>query len=681
MANKIDREALEQEKSDIQNLIAELEESYRRAEISEKNYEELSRKYADRLTEIGRALGTDATVKSEAKKESKETISEDSKEHLEELPEENPQKEDKIDKKDVKKTGLFSRLIGKKSEEEEKEEKKDDEKKVEKKNDEPTEVDLGNLDPSSPEAIEKLAAAAATNAGVDTTEVKEDVQVDDTSEPKDIEIEKIKLMIETLREGQKSTDESIRNLAESIGEIRSMVFTEDSSIKEEGAKMERIETEIGEIKPKEIENRFREFRTKMEQTDLGIEKLERKSEDLAEKVNMVYEMMKKIGGVENLITIDKDIQKKIDDIKEALKYTERLALKTEKMFIDINREIQDIVIYKTRQEGLDESVRDLIKGMDAINARMNDVITKKDLDTVKQDILLMHNHLEEIQKVLPLLEAKIPETIVALREERRNIMLFLDSLSEHYKSRTINLAEYEEAKRKNMAKLAKIEEQLREEWKNLESTIAAGMLPKEQTTQEGGEVSGQQNEQSQEKPDSSNDSDVNIQETKEEVKKPEESESDAQEEKQKKKRTRRKKVIESETASQSIEANGPVKTDDVKVEPQYVNPKMEEEKRTELPKNSENSKKVNVRETLKTAHTQTPLFETKTNIIENIEKTREGSEEQKEAEAFVGSAVARLASNIPNQISSIKSESLDDKNLVEKVDMEDLIKKVREKMR
>ncbi|MBI4894403.1 MAG: hypothetical protein HY833_01560, partial [Candidatus Aenigmarchaeota archaeon] len=54
---KISREALLQEKRDVQDLRSHLEEEYRKAEISERNYDELAAKYDERVRYIDKTLG------------------------------------------------------------------------------------------------------------------------------------------------------------------------------------------------------------------------------------------------------------------------------------------------------------------------------------------------------------------------------------------------------------------------------------------------------------------------------------------------------------------------------------------------------------------------------------------------------------------------------------------------
>lgn len=493
---KISMGDLQQEKADIENLKMHLEEEYRKADISERNYEELRQKYDDRIAEIDRMLeeGGVAPSQPREKVDSKEETDEGGKE-AEQAEEPQPEQKDDGEKK---KGGLFSKLsFGKKKEADGGDESdpavaaakaaEEEAKKGGKKKDE-GEPDLDGLDPSSPEAIEKLAAQLAGQSGAAPSSSGQDEAAsssDDSGSPKDIEVEKLKVIIDSIREAQKSTDDSVRSLAESIGEMRSMVFTEDSSLKEEASKVERLEDDVAGVKPKEIEAKFREFSTKMEQNEINMEKFQRKSDDLAEKVNKAYEMLKGIGGVENLISINKDVQGKVDDIREALKYTERLALKTERIFIDLNKDIQDIVIYKTRQEGLEESVKEMIKSMDGLNARMNELMTKKDLDTVREDVMVLQRQMEEFNKALPIVDSKMPETIALLRNERNNVLLFMDTLKEHFRSGIINAVEFEDAKRKNMAKLAKIESDLKQEWRNFQAMVQSGAMQKEDAPSDG----------------------------------------------------------------------------------------------------------------------------------------------------------------------------------------------------
>ena len=444
MGKKVDKESLMKEKTDIEELVSHLEDEYRKANVSEKNYQELKVKYSQRLDEIGKKLG------------SKEEISE---------------------KKS--KGGLLGKLMGKKEKQPEVEQPK--EVKEEKPKDE---IEVGEVEEMTPEVIEKLAQQVATESGVTPSQEVEGETGEKEGGSKDIEIEKLKVMIDSIREANRATDDTIRTVSEGIGEIRSMVFQTDGSLRETTLKIEKIEDDVSGLRPKEIDKKFREIGVTVEKQQMLMEKLDIKSEDLAKKINQVYEMLKGAGNIENLTELNKEMQKKRGDIKEAIRYIERIASKAEKNFIDLSRNLEEFVVYKSKQEGLDESVRDLIKSVDGINTRIDNLPTKKDLDVIKADIIVLKKQVEEINKVLPVVQARLPETIESVRRERESILLFMDSLQEQVKSGKISIGEYEEIKKKNMKKLADIENKLKKEWEKIEEIVSKGEIPKEVGTSE-----------------------------------------------------------------------------------------------------------------------------------------------------------------------------------------------------
>lgn len=515
MPEKNKKESLLKELEDVKGLMNHLETEYGKASVSEKYYQELKGKYLEKIEDLENKLGSNkdekisgAMAKQKKKTEKKKTEPEEDEEPEEEsseesseapkeeaeAPEENSDESAPV-KEEKKKGGFLGRLLKRKekSKEEKPVEEPNEEKpqKTEKKDEKTDEIEVGEVEEMTPEVIEKLAMQAAKAGGVsgsqaETVEqpVEEEVSAGQMETPKDIEIEKLKVMIESIRETGHGTEETIRTLSESIGEIRSMVFQTDGSLKETSLKLENIGDEISEVKPKEIDKKFRDVNATLEKYQLLMEKFDRKSEDLGVKINKVYEMLKAIGGIENMIDLNKTTQKQIEDIKEAMKYTERLAFKTEKVFIDLNKDLENFTFYKTKQDDLEESVRDLLKSIDGLNSKMESFSTRRDLEMIKADILVVQKQMEEINKVLPTFQAKLPEPIVNLRKEKDDILVFLDSLEEQSKTGTISIGESEDVKKKNLKKLSIIEKKLGEEWKKIEDMVAKGIIPKEEEPKE-----------------------------------------------------------------------------------------------------------------------------------------------------------------------------------------------------
>ncbi|MEM5879067.1 MAG: hypothetical protein QXU74_01060 [Candidatus Aenigmatarchaeota archaeon] len=459
MPKKVKKEDLMKEMEDVKNLISHLEEEYRKTNISEKNYQELMGKYSKKLEEIKGRLGIKEEMVVEKPVEGKKEAAK-----VEEVKEE---KEDETEKEEKAKGGFFSRLFKKKEKEV-----KQEQEEVKPENVEGDVPEVGEIEEMTPEVIEKLAQQVAAQAGVKESKTEvEEVSEEKGETPASVEIEKLKVMIDTVREANRAVEESIRNISESIGELRSMIFQVEGSTKEIALKFEKIEDELAEIRPKEIEKKFRDINTNVDKQQMLLEKLDKKSEDLAEKINKVFEIMKGIGNVENLINLNSEIQKKTEEIKEAIKYIERIAMKTEKAYIDLSKSLEDFVIYKTRQEGLEEISRDILKSIDEMNVKFEGYVTKKDLEKFQEDLILIQKQIQEINKVLPMVEVKLPETIVNLRRERDDVIAFLNYLEEQFKAKKISKEEYEKIKETNKKKLEKIEKELRKEWEKIEKWI------------------------------------------------------------------------------------------------------------------------------------------------------------------------------------------------------------------
>jgi len=451
MPQKIKKYDLVKEMEDVKSLMSHLEDEYRKANVSEKYYKELREKYAKKLNDIENKL--------DIKKEKVESVKP--------MDIAEP-KSAEVVKEDKPKIGILGKLIKRK--EKTPEIKPEETKTSENPKDE---IEVGEVEEMTPEVIEKLAqqvaeqsGATGTASGVET----EETPVEEESR-KDVEIEKLKVMIDTIRDAKRVTDESIQSLSESIGEIRSMAFQVDGSLRELALKVEKIDSDVSEIKPREIDKKFREFNSTLEKQQMVIEKFSKKSEDLAAKVNDIYNMMKEVGGIENLVNLTKNLKKKIDDIKELVRYSERVGSKTEKIFIELNKSLEDFVSYKAKQEALDDLSNDILKSIDGINVKFEGYVTKTDLDKFKEELNVIENQIQNINKALPMVELKLPETLISLKKEKNDIATFLDYLEEQFKTNKISRQEYETIKESNKKKLVEIEEKLKSEWEKVEKLL------------------------------------------------------------------------------------------------------------------------------------------------------------------------------------------------------------------
>ncbi|MEM5875335.1 MAG: hypothetical protein QXW01_00080 [Candidatus Aenigmatarchaeota archaeon] len=412
-----ERKNLEKEREDILLLIKQLEEEHSKANITDQVYNEMKEKYEKRLKEINKKLGI------------------------------------KEEKKDG--GGLFSKLFKKKKEE-----------SKEVGNQENQEEGPVFIDPMNPQQ-----ASVEEENKLDNIEVEKDV-----SEKVSIELERIRAFIDSLKDMNKSLGEQIRMLSESIGEVRSATFQVDAALKEIEVKVEKLEESIKEISPEKFEKKIKEIDSNFEKIEVFKEIVNKKIEDITNNLSKVNELLKSVGSIENFLEMYKSINEKVNEIKEAISYIERIATKTEKSFIEMNKYLQDFVLYKGKQDALEEEIKEVIKNLEEIKSKLENSASLKDIDALRYDILSIKNQIDEINKVLPIVETKIPETIIKLREERDDLLLLLNSLETQMKEGKISKKSYEESKKKALQKLDKIREELIKEWKKIEAFVESGGL-------------------------------------------------------------------------------------------------------------------------------------------------------------------------------------------------------------
>jgi hypothetical protein len=159
-----------------------------------------------------------------------------------------------------------------------------------------------------------------------------------------------------------------------------------------------------------------------------------------------------------------------------VRYIERLATQVEKAFVETSKNLEEFPVFKARLDSLEESVREISRNVETIDTRLENVATLKDIESFRADIMSIRSQIDEINKVLPITEAKIPETIKRLREERDDVLLLIKSLETELQLGKISLGDYNLAKSKALEKLRKIEDQLIEEWKRIEKFIESGEI-------------------------------------------------------------------------------------------------------------------------------------------------------------------------------------------------------------
>jgi hypothetical protein len=290
--------------------------------------------------------------------------------------------------------------------------------------------------------------------GISPYEIQKEVAGTKVKIEKEIDLEKILMDTEKLRaeldalkEIKFNADERIKELAESIGEIRSLIFQNDATGKEIEMKVDKIDEIVSDLKPEKIARNLQEKQQAIEQTQIRIEKLEAMNADLTKKVLSAEKALSNIKSLENLMEIVKDIDEKVLKINELKSSTERDSAKAERFYMEIGKSLEEFDLLKERLERLEEVNKELIRGIDENKIKLDNAVTRDELKTRLETALKPPTSTENIEE---------------LSRRAEDITNFLKQLELQYKEGIISKGSYEEVVEKNKSILERIENDVKD---------------------------------------------------------------------------------------------------------------------------------------------------------------------------------------------------------------------------
>jgi chromosome segregation ATPase len=333
--------------------------------------------------------------------------------------------------------------------------------------------------PSQQPAAAPAAPASQAPAPAAAPPSQPGVPMDVIEAKVDAKIEKINANIDTLKEANTGISERMQAINESIGELRSQGSQRESVIKDVQSKAETVGEEISSINPEKYSKALEKRDKTSGKQDMRIEKLEMKTSEIAKTTGDIRKLLESIGGLENVSHLNKEMGKKLMQAKQLSDDTQKLANRVEKIFVQLNKRMEDFAVYQSKQENLEGVVKDIIKSIDAVSMRMDDYVTIENFDNLKKsftDLEIKIGTLQEmIGKVIPVARMKIPQPVRELQEEKEAIQSIMESMEDEYTEGKMKKESYDLVKEKNVKKLQIIEDALRKEWKRFEDVVTGSI--------------------------------------------------------------------------------------------------------------------------------------------------------------------------------------------------------------
>lgn len=283
--------------------------------------------------------------------------------------------------------------------------------------------------------------------------IKEEVEVGEkpTKEEVDVrnilvEVEKLRAVVDTLKTIKFEADERIKELAESVGEVRSLYFQRDASIKEMEAKIEKIEEDVKDIRPERIKKLLEEKEKQLEEIGVKVEKFSEASKDLNQRLTRAEKILEGIKSIENLKSLLNAIEEKAKKVDELKSSVEKDAARTERFYLESERRLSELNEIREKVVKVEELTKELVRSVDENRIRLEACVTKEDLKKAVE---------EELK-----IGAKKEEKLAEIEEKKKEITSLLSSIEEQHKKGMISESSYKEVVEKNKALLEKLEREV-----------------------------------------------------------------------------------------------------------------------------------------------------------------------------------------------------------------------------
>lgn len=199
-----------------------------------------------------------------------------------------------------------------------------------------------------------------------------------------LKVEKLDGKFEMIETSKSEHSERISNLAEEIGELRSMIFSREDSLGKVETEFEEIKESTLHMKPEKIHREIEEQTTEVMKVQAQLELQKSKIDHLGKNLENVTKIMSKFKSYENLVELSKGIKKQVENVNDSEKYASRMAAKTEKIFGELDERLSEFQKYKKQIDDMNEVLGDLMKSQDSLEIKTNSLMSKDSLTKIIQ---------------------------------------------------------------------------------------------------------------------------------------------------------------------------------------------------------------------------------------------------------------------------------------------------------
>lgn len=229
-----------------------------------------------------------------------------------------------------------------------------------------------------------------------------------------LKVEKLGGKIESLEEIRHAVDERFSRLSEEIGELRSSILEKDRAFDKVEAGFSRMEEIVEELEPTKLRKELDKRSEGIVKNQAKIEALGLQIKELSKTIKDFRDLLGKIKDVKNLVNISNEMSKIFTKVQQERRTINKTAGKIETIFSELSRKVSEFDSYKDKVDFNAETMHDLMKSLDMLEVKLEDVLKKEDMAKIDERIKKMEtevkDNVQDIKDIVNMLVSSLKKT-------------------------------------------------------------------------------------------------------------------------------------------------------------------------------------------------------------------------------------------------------------------------------
>lgn len=214
------------------------------------------------------------------------------------------------------------------------------------------------------------------------------------------ELARLATQIEALMKLRETIDLRFSSMSEKIGEIRSMVVSQEKENAELKKEIEKTITMVQQTQPDVLYTEFKKKEAEMSVLKDRIASLEQMVNTVLKDLRGLRKTVTGFRGIEGLMKVSKEVKDELRTVQKNKAEMEKYANKVASIFVEVQKRFKDIARLSAKVDSYEERLRSFMKEMSTMEVKISEMASKMELGEVTVNMEKMNEKMKEIENQL-----------------------------------------------------------------------------------------------------------------------------------------------------------------------------------------------------------------------------------------------------------------------------------------